>query len=113
MPDATSPAAPAVNVKSWTPEVVLPALGAPVRWRLLRTIAQEGPRAASQLSGAAARPVDATLKHLGILRDAGLLATSPDPADGRRMLYALAPSVPVQKLETGTVIDFGFCLLRV
>jgi hypothetical protein len=56
--------------------------------------------------------LDATLKHLTAMRSAGLLVIAPDPTDGRRMLYSLAPSVPVVKSPEGIVIDFGFCLLR-
>ena len=47
------------------------------------------------------------------MRAAGFVVTRPDPVDGRRMLYSLAPSVPLTKTETGKVMDFGFCLLRV
>jgi hypothetical protein len=56
--------------------------------------------------------LDATLKHLTAMRSAGLLVVTPDPTDGRRMLYSLAPSVPVVKSPEGIAIDFGFCLLR-
>ena len=112
MPTAAPPTAPVANAKSWDPPVIFSALGDPVRWRLFLTIAHDGPKAATQLSGTADRRLDATLKHLVVLRGAGLLVTSPDPVDGRRMLYSLAPLVPVAKSEAGTVIDFGFCLLR-
>jgi hypothetical protein len=38
--------------------------------------------------------------------------TQPDKVDARRMLYSLSPTVPLVKTETGGVIDFGFCSLR-
>jgi hypothetical protein len=54
----------------------------------------------------------ALAKQLVALRDAGLLVTTPDPKDGRRMLCARAPAVPVTKTESGVVVDFGFCRLH-
>jgi len=71
------------------------------------------PAAATGLQGVTRLRLDATLKHLSTMRSAGLLVTSPDRTDGRRMLYSLSPSVPVTKTPEGrTVIDFGFVLLR-
>ena len=61
--------------------------------------------------GSAHLRLDATLKHLTTLRDAGLLTAMPDRVDRRRMLYSLSPSVPVVKTAMGTAIDFGCCLL--
>jgi DNA-binding transcriptional ArsR family regulator len=58
------------------------------------------------------RRLDATLKHLIALRAAGLVVTRPDPVDGRRMLYSLAPTVPVVKTDKGAVMDFGCCVVR-
>jgi hypothetical protein len=87
-------------------------LGDPVRRRLLQSVARNGALPATRLVSAAQRRLDATLKQLVTLRDAGLLVATPDPQDARRMLYALASTVPVTKTESGLMIDFGFCLLR-
>ncbi|MBI5772701.1 MAG: hypothetical protein HZA89_03035, partial [Verrucomicrobia bacterium] len=70
------------------------------------------PRPASVLKAGVGRRLDATLKHLIALRAAGLVVTRPDPADGRRMLYSLSPTVPVVKTDKGAVIDFGCCVVR-
>jgi len=43
--------------------------------------------------------------------DSGIVQLG-NPKDGRRLCYALSPAVPVVKTETGVVIDFGFCLVR-
>ena len=66
---------------------------------------------ATALKGHAGLRLDATLKHLTALRDARVLVTTPDRQDKRRMLYSLAPSVPVVRTETGTAIHFGYCVL--
>jgi DNA-binding transcriptional ArsR family regulator len=112
MPDATLSPAPVVPVAAWNEDVVFSALADPVRRRLLFSLARNGAQPASRLMSVAGRRLDATLKQLVTLRAAGLLVTTPDPQDGRRMLYALAPAVPLVKMETGVVIDFGFCRLR-
>jgi hypothetical protein len=45
------------------------------------------------------------------LGDSGIVQLG-NPKDGRRLCYALSLAVPVVKTETGVVIDFGFCLVR-
>ncbi len=74
-------------------------------------LAHGGAAAASGLQGSSQRRLDATLKHLTRLQKAGVLVATPDTKDKRRMLYRLAPSVPVIRTATGTAIDFGCCLL--
>lgn len=112
MPDATLPPAPSANASSCDPDLIFPMLADPVRRRLLLAVARNGGQPASVLKDGVGRRLDATLKQLKAMLDAGLLVATPDRVDKRRMLYALAPSVPVVKTETGAVIDFGFCLLR-
>ena len=112
MPDTNQPPVQAANTASWDPELIFPTLGDPVRRRLLFALARGGAHPASVLKIEAHRRLDATLKHLVAMRRAGLLVVKPDPVDGRRMLYSLAPSMPLTKTEGWTVIDFGFCLLR-
>ncbi|MCX7825809.1 MAG: helix-turn-helix domain-containing protein [Verrucomicrobiae bacterium] len=97
----------------WNPDLIFSILAEPARRHLLLALAHGKPAPATALQGATQLRLDATLKHLTAMRSAGLLMTSPDPQDGRRTLYTLAPSVPVKKTpEGGTVIDFGFVLLR-
>ena len=112
MPDTTSPSVPAAIPSAWNQDLIFAVLADPVRRRLLVSLARHGGQPASVLKSAAHRRLDATLKHLVAMRAAGFLVTRPDPGDGRRMLYSLAPAVPVVQSETGTVLDFGFCLLR-
>ena len=92
--------------------MIFPLLADPVRRHLLLSLARGGGRPASELRAGAGRRLDATLKHLTAMRAGGLLVAGPDPTDGRRMLYSLAPAVPLAKSAEGMVIDFGFCLLR-
>ena len=113
MLNPTQPSAAAAAPAPWNDDLIFAMLAEPARRHLLRALAHGQSAAASQLQGATRLRLDATLKHLTTLRAAGLLVTAPDPTDGRRMLYALAPAVPVVKSPEGAVgIDFGFCLLR-
>ena len=58
------------------------------------------------------RCLDATLKRLVALRGAGLVVTAENLQGGRRLLYHLAPAIPVTKTATGWEMDFGYCLVR-
>ena len=111
--NTTQPLAAAAVPVQWSPDQIFPVLADPVRRQILFVLAHGKPCPASVLKGGVRRRLDATLKHLVAMRAAGLLLVAPDPTDGRRMLYALAPAVPVVKSPEGAVaIDFGFCLLR-
>ena len=112
MSDVIPPAGPVIQAVSWDADVIFPLLADPVRRRLLLSVARSGLQPASVLKDAAGRRLDATLKHLTAMRAAGLLVTQPDKQDGRRMLYALSPAVPVVNSPEGAVLDFGFCVLR-
>jgi DNA-binding transcriptional ArsR family regulator len=113
MADAAQPPPAAPNAGQWNPDLIFAVLADPVRRNLLRSLAHSGGKPASVLRGASARRLDATLKHLVAMRAAGLLVTAPDPVDGRRQLYSLAPTVPLVKTpEGGAVLDFGFVAVR-
>jgi DNA-binding transcriptional ArsR family regulator len=112
MADTIPTPAPVVPEAVWNEDLIFSALADPVRRKLLFALARGGPQPASKLKTVAGRQLDATLKQLVTLREAGLLVTTPDPQDGRRMLYALASAVQLAKTETGVVLDFGFCRLR-
>jgi hypothetical protein len=86
-------------------------LADPARRRALLAVARGGPQAATSVMGSAGRRLDATLKHLVALRDAGMLTTKPDPADGRRTLYGLSANMKVTKSADGAVLDFGCCVV--
>jgi DNA-binding transcriptional ArsR family regulator len=113
MPSDTQPPTTAPATGQWKPDLIFSILAEPSRRALLFSLAHGKPKSATDLEGATHRRLDATLKHLAVLDEAGMLVSSPDPQDGRRTLYTLSPSVPVQKTSAGaTVIDFGFVLLR-
>jgi predicted transcriptional regulator len=94
--------------------LIYAALGDPVRRRILQILADGTPRTVKGLAPSVARTPDCTLKHLTALRDATLVLTQPNPADSRRQLYLLPPTVKVTKTETGMrEIDFGCVVMRV
>jgi hypothetical protein len=98
---------------SWSPDLIFDVLADAGRRQLLVALAKGGGQPASALCGATRRRLDATLKQLTALRESGLLVTGPDPADGRRQLYWLAPGVPVSRTpDGGVVLDFGFVAVR-
>ena len=41
-----------------------------------------------------------------------MVVTEENPQDGRRLLYRLAPAIPLTKTERGWEMDFGYCLVR-
>ena len=115
MPDdplSSAPPANTANAPRWEPDLIFPVLADPVRRGLLLALARDGAAPAARLGTAVGRRLDATLKHLVAMRRAGLLVMAPDPADRRRQLYSLSPSVPLAATASGRVVDFGFCLLR-
>ena len=101
------------NGRPWDQDAFFSVLHVPQRRRLLMAMAMGGPQTAAQLNPGATRvKMDLTLKHLGAMRDSGIVVVLPNPADGRKQLYRLEPSIRVTKTETGCEIDVGFCLLR-
>ncbi|MBI5687258.1 MAG: hypothetical protein HZC54_19465 [Verrucomicrobia bacterium] len=114
MPSDTQPPATAPATGQWNPDQIFPVLRHRERRRYLSLMAANGrPYLAYDLDTTKYKRLNSTLKHLAMMCEAGLLVSAPDPKDGRRTLYTLAPSVPVKKAtEGGTVIDFGFALLR-
>ncbi len=111
MSTAVLPANPAAPAPAWNEDLIYWALAEPPRRHLLFALAG-GPQTAGNLIGVSGRRLDATLKHLQTLREAGLVAQRENPGDGRKYLYALTPTVPLQKTETGVVLDFGFLAVR-
>lgn len=84
-----------------------------MRRRILQALADGQPRVAKQLASIASRRISATLKHLVVLRDAGLILSRQDPQDGHRQQYILGPGIPVTRTERGLAMDFGCCLVRI
>ena len=64
------------------------AIAEPRRRAIIELLASGGPRSVGVLVEALRLPQPAVSKHLGVLRDAGLVAAT---RDGRRRLYRLEP----------------------
>jgi DNA-binding transcriptional ArsR family regulator len=112
MPDTTPSPAPVTVAPAWNPDAVFAMLADPARRRALVALARGGPQPATSVMASAGRRLDATLKHLIAMREAGVLTTAPDPTDGRRTLYGLSPKVQVTQTPEGAVLDFGCCVVR-
>ena len=94
-------------------DVLFALLADPVRRRILELLADGKPHTASGAARHVSRRLDAALKHLIVLREAGVAISQPDPADSRRQLYTLSPQVQVRRNDAGAVeMDFGCCVLR-
>jgi DNA-binding transcriptional ArsR family regulator len=109
---AAPPTLPAPPPQVIPADTVYAALGDPTRRRILQILVSGKGLTATTLAGNVGKRLDATLKHLVALRGAGLVITADNPQDGRRLLYHLAPSIPVTKTEHGWELDFGYCLVR-
>jgi DNA-binding transcriptional ArsR family regulator len=70
----------------------LDALADPMRRRLVMDLAERSPRTATELAGSYPITRQGIIKHLHILRDAGLVERR---RDGREALYGLVPD-PLQ-----------------
>jgi DNA-binding MarR family transcriptional regulator len=112
MSNDANAAATTPPTQQWKADRIYSVLVEPARRRILFSLATGQAKPASVLRGATHLRLDATLKHLAVMRAAGLLVTAPDHVDERRTLYSLAPTVPVIKSDTGIAIDFGCCLVR-
>ena len=113
MPKRSRPPTAPANATGPNPDFIFGALGDPVRRRILQALAGGTPRTASQLASIVARRISATLKHLVVLRDAGLITINPNPADGHRNEYLLSAGIPVTRTEKGLEMDFDCCVVRV
>ena len=100
------------TVKTVDADTVFATLGDRTRRRLLLAMADGVPRTATQLMSAAGKRLDATLKHLVVLRNSGLIVASQDAMDRRRQTYTLAPTIVVTRSPEGHTMDFGYCLVR-
>ncbi|MBK8090840.1 MAG: winged helix-turn-helix transcriptional regulator [Verrucomicrobiaceae bacterium] len=94
-------------------DVVFALLADPVRRRILELLADGQPHTASTCAKAVGKRLDAALKHLVALRDAAVVASTPDPSDARRQRYTLRPETVVRTSENGQrEMDFGCAVLR-
>lgn len=56
--------------------------------------------------------MDSTLKHLRHLINAGIVVRFSNPRNQRRPFYVLAPGVKTSFDGELTILDFGFCVVR-
>ena len=80
------------------PQPVFAALADPVRRRLLEDLAEHSPRTATQLAQRYPQTRQGILKHLNVLKDAGLVTIYQK---GREKRYSLSPD-PLTELERWT-----------
>ena len=111
MSEPTSSTTPPTPI--WDADLVFHALGEPIRRSIMASLAGRPLQTATELCVTTGRRLDATLKHLIVLRAGKLVVTEENPRDGRRLLYRLAPEVIVRRTETVTELDFGCGVLRV
>lgn len=100
-PASLTPAAPAQPVN---PAAFFAALGSPIRWALVKLMADGRELSATEAAGALDRDFDGIRKHLQILNAAGVIG-SRTGADRRVVVY-FVPAV--NRPEPG-VLDYGFC----
>ena len=79
-------------------------LGHTGRWKMLRELTCGEPRTISELAAVSGCSYENTIKHLAVMRAAGVVV------QGRGRLYAIAK----QYLPTPgePIVDFGHCVLR-
>ncbi len=113
MPKRSLSPASAADPTARNRDAIFALLADPVRRRILELLADGQPHTASGCAKQVSRRLDAALKHLIALRNAGVVTTQADPVDSRRQLYTLVPTIPVQRTAAGRVeIDFDCCLVR-
>jgi hypothetical protein len=119
MSDATTPAQPASPLPANPATVSQPAgagldraaffsaLGNPLRWQMVKMLADGSALSASQFASALKRDFDGVSKHLRILREAGVLAWRAGE-DRRLALY----HIPEAARRVDGALDYGFCVIR-
>ena len=83
------------------------ALNNPLRWKMMKVMADGTMLSATDAAKAFGRDIDGVIKHLRILRDAGLVSTQYGEQDRRFILYY----IPQASRPQPGVLDFGFCVL--
>lgn len=112
MADDSSSNIPPSNFPAWDKNLIYETLGNPARRELLLALARNGAQPAADIMGNAKLRRDAAIKHLAIMRAAGLVVVQENSRDGRKQLYSLSPAVPLVKTDKGAVLEFGFITVR-
>ncbi|MDB6028857.1 MAG: hypothetical protein JWM68_5080 [Verrucomicrobiales bacterium] len=107
-----------INLPPWNQDLIFSVLSDPIRRAIIVSLARKGPQTAAALAPAGPGGnfmmvrLNRVVKTLAALREAGLVVIIPNPGDGRKQMYSLAPGMTVTKTETGCLLDFSFGLLR-
>lgn len=109
MNDTPTAPAPAAVPPQLDPLLVFTALASPHRWAIIKVCADGQCHCVSELSQKLGMKSNGIGKHLGILRDAGLLVLrTDDQCDGRCWWH----QIPAAFRATPGVLDFGCCTVR-
>jgi len=84
------------------------ALGGRVRWPIIQMLASGRPMSATEVASALHRDFDGVSKHLRILREAGVIASTT--GEDRRMVLF---HIPVENRPEPGILDYGFCRVRI
>ena len=116
---------PALNPITSTPRIdedaTFAALNNAIRRNILVRLAMKGPKIGAELTDAAkgiAKSIrdfqlyNATLKHLKVMVEAGIVVQQDNPKDGRRTLYRVSPEIKVTTQCDEIHFDLDFCVVR-
>ncbi|MEI7731677.1 MAG: helix-turn-helix domain-containing protein [Verrucomicrobiota bacterium] len=109
MSTTSNPTPPVAAPPRLDPILVFSALGNPLRWRIVKQLADGKCHCVADLSKAMGMKSNGIGKHLGILRDAGILILVADEKSDGRMYWHHLPAV---FRATPGVLDFGCCVVR-
>ena len=105
-------AAPAVSGPGLDLVALSLAVGNPVRWKVLRLLATEGPKSVNDLAARTNRLQHSMTQHMQVLRAAGAVVMVPGTdGDGRKLFHAIPPGC-LRDGANGREIDYGGCVLR-
>ena len=91
------------------------------RRKLLLALAADGPQTGADLMHKGRsrswcpgprQAIDATIKNLELLMDAGLVLRDEDANDRRKNIYRLSPEVKVARDADETIFDFDFIIVE-
>lgn len=100
------------TVRTIDADTVFLALSDPTRRQILVSLFDGKPHPVSGIGGSLPKHRDLVRKHCDALVKSGLILREPDPQDGRRSFYRLAPGVKASTTPEGRTLDFGCCIIR-
>jgi DNA-binding transcriptional ArsR family regulator len=112
MSDPTAFTVTTTTVRTVDADTVFLALSDPTRRQILVSLFDGMPHGVSGIGGPQPKHRDLVRKHCEALVKSGLILREPDPQDGRRSYYKLAPGVKASTTQEGRTLDFGCCIIR-